>query len=209
MIRPPALRSAALASAGVLLVVLTPSQAETQTPQSPQSRRVGIPLVCSRGPSGQRHDVAITAPAGVASGSRYIVRVDGVDTGKISHIGLHYIFDMQSQWLIPKGTEYVDGSARIVPGTGSPAVRPGARVVYRSGTVTLVLPAHVDNGSSYTPPSFEFELAVNAPAGTVLTQSFATYRVMANAFLVGDLETSCDPTPKPFAVAQTRVEPNP
>jgi hypothetical protein len=137
------------------------------------------------------------------------VRIDGVDSGKISHVGLRYIFGMQSQWLVPKGTEYVDGSARIVPNTGSPAVRTGASVIYRSGTITLVLPAHVDSGSSYTPPSFEFGLAVNAPAGTLIAQSFARYRVTANAFLVGDVDTTCEPTPKPFAVSTTRVEPSP
>jgi hypothetical protein len=171
------------------------------------SRRVNIPLKCSRGPDGQVHNVIVTVPAGAPPGSRYTVRIDGVDSGKISHVGLHYIFDMQSQWPIPAGTEYIEGSARVVPDTGSPGVRKGARVVYGSGMVTLVLPAHVDNGSSYTPPSFEFGLTVTASAGATITQSFYRYRVMANAFLVGDVDTSCDPTPKPFAVARTMVEP--
>jgi hypothetical protein len=88
-------------------------------------RRVNIPLKCSQGPDGQTHGVVVTVPEAAAPGSKYTVRIDGVDSGKISHIGLRYIFDMQSQWLIPAGTEYIEGSARVVPDTGSPSVPAG------------------------------------------------------------------------------------
>ena len=96
------------------------------------------------------------------------VRVDGVDTGKISHLGLSYIFDMESEWPIPPGAEYVEGSAHVVPGhrKRERAAR-GARGLRGGAASDLVLPAHVDNGVSYTPPSFEFDLAVVSAEGAV------------------------------------------
>lgn len=172
-------------------------------------RRVSIPLTCSRGPSGQEHDVSVTVPSRVPRGSRYKVRVDGVETGKISHIGLNYIFDIWSEWPIPVGTAYVEGSAHVVPATGSANVRPAARVVHGAGAVSLVLPAHVENGATYTPPSFEFELEVTSAEAAWITQRFSGYRVTANAFLIGDVHTSCEPSPKPYPVAVTRVESSP
>jgi hypothetical protein len=173
------------------------------------ANRIGIPLNCSKGPSDQQHKVQITVPPNAALGSVYKVRIDGVDSGKISHIGLNYIFDMWSEWLVPSGTKYVEGSARIVPDTGSPNVRPKARVVHQNGVINLVLPAHVDNGSSYTPPSFEFSLKVTGAPGSSIAQAFRSYRVTANAFLMGDVKTTCEPKPKPFPVATTKVTPAP
>jgi hypothetical protein len=189
---------AAIVAAGTLLLL------GFQSPAPP--KRVGIPLTCSRGPSGQEHDVTVTVPASITPGARYKVRVDGVDSGKISHTGLRYIFDMWSEWPVPLGTDYVEGSARIVPGTGSENVRTGARVVHTPGVLSLVLPARVENGASYTPPSFEFELHETSTDGASVTQRFGGYHVSANAFLVGDVRTSCEPTPKPFPVAVTRIE---
>lgn len=176
--------------------------------QSPDAapRHVTVPLACSRGPSGQAHDVTVTVPARVSPGARYKVRVAGVDSGKISYTGLRYICDMGSEWPVPPGTTYVEGSAHLVPETGSANVRPGARVVYGGGAISLVLPAHVDRGASYTPPSFEFELEVSSPEGASIVLQLAGYHVTANAFLVGDLRTTCEPTPKSFPVAVTRVE---
>jgi hypothetical protein len=168
---------------------------------------IGIPLNCSKGPSDQKHKVVVTVPATAAAGSTYRVRIDGVNSGKISHTGLNYIFDMWSEWLVPSGTQYVEGSARIVPNTGSANVRAKARIVHKNGVINLVLPAHVDNGSNYTPPSFEFSLKVTAAPGANITQAFKRYRVTANAFLIGDVNTTCDPKPAPFRVARTRVEP--
>jgi hypothetical protein len=176
--------------------------------QSPEAmpKRVDIPLACSRGGGGQQHDVAVTVPARVAPGGRYKVRVDGIDTGKISHLGLNYIFDMESEWPIPPGTEYVEGSAHVVPGTGSENVRGGAYVVRHGASIHLVLPAHVDNGVGYTSPSFEFELLAPSAEGASITQRFAAYSVSAHAVLVGVLRTTCEPTPKTFPVAVTQVE---
>jgi hypothetical protein len=174
--------------------------------ESSAATPIKIPLNCSKGPSDQAHKVVVTVPARVATGSTYTVRVDGVNSGKISHMGLNYIFDMSSEWLVPSGTRYVEGSARIVPNTGSPGVRPKARITHRGGVIQLLLPAHVENGSNYTPPSFEFSLKVTAAAGANIAQAFRRYRVTANAFLVGDVNTTCDPKPKPFRVATTAVD---
>jgi hypothetical protein len=176
-------------------------------PAGSAATRIGIPLNCSHGPSGQQQNVTIAAPAGAVEGVTYKVRVDGANSGKISHTGLNYIFDMSYEWLVPAGTRYVDGSARVVPNTGTENVRPGARVTHVSGVITMVLPAHVDDGANYTPPAFEFELVVTAPAGSTITQTFSRYGVTANAFLVGNVKTICEPVPKPFPVAATRVEP--
>lgn len=190
--------------AGVLALLLLGFQSPAASP-----RRIAIPLNCSRGPSGQEQDVTITVPATVSRGSRYKVRVDGVDSGKISHIGLRYIFDMRSAWPVPPGTAYVEGSAHVVPETGTENVRSGARVLHAGGIVTLVLPAHVENGARYTPPTFEFELDVASAEGASIVQRFSSYDVSANAFLLGDVRTSCEPTPKAFPVAVTRVESGP
>ena len=48
----------------------------------------------------------------------------------ISHFGLHYIHNMTADYAIPTGTTYVEGSARIVPGTGTANARPGASVTH-------------------------------------------------------------------------------
>lgn len=171
------------------------------------AKAVNVPLTCSRGPSGQHHDMLIAVPQSVPEGSTFSVRIDGTDSGPISHTGLNYIHDMETELLVPSGTTYVEGSARIVPGTGSENVRADARVVRRGNTITHVLPGHVENGSSYTPPSFEFQLKVTASAGTKIVQKFSQYRVKANAFIIGDVHTTCDPTPKPYGVASTTVTP--
>jgi hypothetical protein len=173
---------------------------------SARAGRVVIPLVCSRGNGGHSYEVSLTAPSQVASGSVFTVRIDGANSGKISHAGLNYVHDMTYEYLVPSGTGYVESSARIVDGTGSPNVRSGARVSHADGVITLFLPARVEDGSSYTPPTFEFQLRATALPGAVIAHSFAAYRVTANAFLVGDLKASCDPTPKPYPVGVTRVK---
>jgi len=168
--------------------------------------RAAIPIACSHGPEDQKHHAVVTVPETAAPASVFKVRVDGVDSGKISHTGLNYIFDMSYEWMIPPGTELVAGSLRIVPNTGSPNVRAGARIAHKGNAVQMMLPAHVEDGSHYTPPSFEFDLKVQAAAGATISQKFKSYRVMANAFLVGNVETTCDPKPKPFPVGKTRIE---
>jgi hypothetical protein len=195
-------RTVAPAFVAAALLTLVPALAAAP-------RRVIIPLACTRGPGRQDHDVTVTAPGSVIAGSRYRVRVDGIDSGPIAHVGLRYIHDMRSDWPIPAGATYVEGSAHIFDGTGSENVRAGAHVVHAPDGIHLVLPAHVDNGASYTPPSFEFELEAVAPEGASITERFGGYSVTASVVLMGDLRTSCEPSPRDFAVAVTRVASNP
>jgi hypothetical protein len=166
---------------------------------------VRAPLLCSRGPSGQHFDVLLTLPRTAPEASIYSVRIDGVDSGKISHTGLNYIHDMSTDYLLPSGATYVPGSARIVPNTGTANVAAGAYVRHEAGMIRVVLPGHVDSGSSYTPPSVELRLKVAAPAGTALALKLLEYRVTANAFLVGDVLTTCEPSPKPYTLGATLV----
>lgn len=167
--------------------------------------KVAVPLHCDHGPGGQKENIVVTAPVTAAEGSTYKVRIDGTNSGKISHTGLNYIYNMTYTYGVPQGTQVVAGSMHIVADTGTPNVRPGAKITHKGGNLEVVLPARVDDGSNYTPPSFEFELKVTAAAGASIAQGYKGYRVTANAFLVGDVNTACDPVPKPFTVATTKV----
>ena len=176
----------------------TPAPTSTTTPTS-------APMTCSQGPKAQRFAVALTLPRDVEQGSTYSVRIDGVPSGTIAHFGLNYVHDMATDYVVPAGATYVAGSARIVPGTGTPNVAAGARVWQQAELIRMVLPGQVASGSSYTPPSIEFQLKATAPAGASLALRFLEYRVAANAFLVGEVQTSCEPTPKPYTLGATRV----
>jgi hypothetical protein len=165
-----------------------------------------IPLHCTRGPADQERRVAIAVPAAARTGALYRVRVEGTDSGPISHFGLNYIYDMTDEWLVPAGARYVEGSARVVPGTGSENVRPGARAFHQGNAIVMAMPARVDSGSSYTPPSFEFVLQATALPGATILQTFDRFTVKANAFLVGDIAAVCEPSPRPFPVAVTKVD---
>jgi len=167
---------------------------------------VTAPLVCSRGPSGQAFRASVTVPTSQPTGSRFKVRIDSFASGKISHLGLNYIFDMSTDYQIPKGTKYVEGSVRVVPATGSANAR-SARVWYDASGIHLVIPARVENGGSYTPPSLEFQLEVTATAGTELLLKFSRTRVSANVFLLGNVHTTCVPEPAPYPIARTRTIP--
>jgi hypothetical protein len=168
---------------------------------------VSAPLVCSRGGDGQTFRASVTLPASQPSGSRFTVRIDSFSSGKIAHFGLNYVFDMATDYRIPDGTRYVEGSARVVPNTGTPNVRAGARAWGDAAGVHLLLPARVGNGQSYTPPSLEFQLDVIAAAGTELLLRFSRCRVSASVFLLGTVHTTCVPTPAPFTIGRTRATP--
>ena len=171
------------------------------------SMSVKAPMVCSRGPSDTAYTAVLTMPASAPSGSAFTVRIDSMSSGIISHTGLNYIFDMTTDYLVPTGTTYVEGSARVVPDTGTQNVRDGAKAWHDAAGIHLALPAHVPNGSSYTPPSLEFSVKITAPAGSNIAIKFSHYEVTANAFLVGDVHTVCDPNPKPYALAVLHVDP--
>jgi hypothetical protein len=166
-----------------------------------------VPLTCTRGPDGQSYRHVVTMPASQPIGSTFTVRIDGVSIGPISHFGLRYIHNMTADYTIPAGTTYVEGSARIVPETGTQNVRAGARVTHDASGVHMLLPAHVDNGGTYTPPSIEFQVRVVGPAGTVASLGFAGTGVDASAAIIGDVHTACAPNPKPYTIGATTIEP--
>jgi hypothetical protein len=168
---------------------------------------VRAPMVCSRGPNDAAYTAVLTMPASAPTGSAFSVRIDSLSSGIISHTGLNYIFDMTTDYLVPTGTTYVEGSARVVPDTGTQNVRDGAKAWHDAAGIHLALPAHIPNGSSYTPPSLEFSVKITAPAGSNIAIKFSHYEVTANAFLVGDVHTTCDPNPKPYALAVLHVDP--
>ena len=168
---------------------------------------VKAPMVCSRGPSDTAYSAVLTMPASAPTGSIFTVRIDSLPSGIISHTGLNYIFDMTTDYPVPSGTTYVEGSAHVVPDTGTPNVRDGARAWHDAAGIHLILPAHIANGSSYTPPSLEFSAKITATADSNVAIKFSHYKVTANTFLVGDVHTVCDPNPKPYALAVMHVDP--
>ena len=170
-------------------------------------RGVKVPLVCSRGPAGQAFRAVVTLPASQATGSRFAVRIDSFPSGKVAHFGLNYIFDMSTDYQVPAGTKYVEGSARVVPDTGSANTRRGARAWHDAAGIHLLIPARVENGGSYTPPSLEFQLEVTAVAGTELLLKFSRTRVSANVLLLGNVHTTCVPEPAPYTIGRTRTIP--
>lgn len=190
-------------SVGFPVAVLVSALVTSRTAGAP--RAVKVPIKCSRGPSGQSLHVVVTQPSSQATGSRFTVRFDSVPSGTISHTGLNYIFDQATDYLLPPGARYVEGSARIVPDTGTTNVRAGARAWREGATLHVLLPAQIENGASYTPPSVEVELEVTAAAGATLPIKLEQYRVAANVFLLGDLRTTCDPEPAPYTLGTTLV----
>lgn len=164
------------------------------------------PLVCSRGPSGTTFTVAVTVPLSTPNGSVFTVRIDSKPSGIISHTGLNYLHDMQTDYALSAGATFVDGSARVVPGTGTSNVSATARVAHDASGIHLYLPAHVDNGTGYTPPSIEFQVKADTKSGAVLAVSFVHYEVLASAVLIGDVKTVCEPNPKPYNIGLTYVE---
>jgi len=187
----------AAAAAALTLVAATPLAATAE--------RVAPLLECNTGPSGQRFNAGVSMPAQAPAGTVYSVRIDGVTSGKISHFGLNYLHDMTVDYAVPQGTSYVDGSAEIVPGTGTDNVLPGARVTYRAGVVTLALPAHVAEGTSYTPPSIRFQLRATGAPGSNASLALRSFRLTANAFLVGEVAVSCEPKVKPAGIGSTVI----
>lgn len=164
---------------------------------------VRVPLDCTRGPSGQSYATTVTMPETQAAGTSFTVRLEGVASGAISQTGLRYVHDMSMEYLVPRGTKLV--AARLLAGTGSDNVRSTARVWHDAGVVHLLLPGHVENGAGYTPPTVELELALAADAGKIVALEFARYGVKANAIVVGDVEVTCDPKPKPYRIGTTSV----
>lgn len=165
--------------------------------------RVTAPLVCNKGPNGQQFNVGVTAPSRAEAGEVYSIRLDGTSSGTISHFGLNYLHDMTVDYVLPTGTSYVEGSARIVAGTGTPNVLVGPRLWHHGRVVTMQLPGKVENGTAYTPPSITLQVRAPGAPGTSAILGFNHFQLKANAFLVGDVAVSCDPTPQPYPIGTT------
>lgn len=194
--RAKVLRASGVVSAFLLVATIALGAATDRT----------IPLKCTRGPDGQSYRHIVTMPESQPVGSTFTVRIDGVSIGPISHFGLFYIHNMTADYTIPPGTTYVEGSARIVPGTGTPNVRTNARVTADGSGVHMLLPDRVDNGGTYTPPSVEFQVKVVGAPGSVASLGFAGTGVDANAAILGNVHTACTPNPKPYTIGSTRIE---
>jgi hypothetical protein len=178
-----------------LAVIASPATAE----------RGALALLCSKGPSGERFQFDVTIPSRAEAGSTYEIRIDGVNSRKVSHFGLNYLHDMTVEYILPAGGSYVEGSAQFVAGTGTANVLVGRRLSYQRGVLTMLLPGKVDNGTDYTPPSVRLQLrAVGAP-GDFAWVAFKRFRLTANALLVGDVDVSCDPVPSPYPVGTTLI----
>jgi hypothetical protein len=187
----------------VLLAIVACSLSSTSPARA--VTHVRVPLACTHGPNGQVYTTDVSVPETVKKGETFTIRLDGVTSGTISETGLRYVHDMAADFLVPTGTSFVEGSLRIVPNTGTPNVRANAKVWHEKGVVHMLLPAHVENGSSYTPPDIEFKATASADPGTIAALKFAQYRVSANAIVIGDVNVTCDPSPKPYRVGTTSI----
>jgi hypothetical protein len=165
-------------------------------------------MVCSRGPDVQYFEARMSVPETAASGSVYAIRIDSVPSAKVAGTGLYYLHDMLTDYALPPGTSYVPGSAHVVTGTGTESLRAGARAWQEDGFIRLYLPGHVDNGTTFTPPSLEFQVKVTAPAGSMLPIQFVRHRLRANVFLLGNLEVVCAPRALGLVLGTTRVTPS-
>jgi hypothetical protein len=186
----------ATGAAAVILGTLGVAGAVTQ---------VSAPLVCNRGPSGQRFKVGVTLPATAEADEVYSIRIDAYNSGKVSHFGLCYLHHLTVQYLLPRNVSYVEGSAKLVPGTGTQNVLAGARVWHDAGIVTMQLPGRVENGTDYTPPSIVVQVRATGAPGTPAVLGFTRFALQANAFLVGDVTVTCDPTPHPYPLGATMI----
>jgi len=193
----------ALALIGVGFLVTSPHAALAADVET----QVRVPMKCSRGPEDVVFRAVAVYPNAPPMGSIFTIRLDSEPSGPIEHVGLNYIHSMTSVYVVPAGLRYVNGSAHVVAATGTRNVRPGARAWQEAGRGFLFLPARIKSGTSFTPPSLAFDLRADAAPGTRLALALGHYSVVANAFLVGDLRTDCDPVAAPNRIAVLRIDP--
>jgi hypothetical protein len=165
-------------------------------------------MTCSHGPA-QWFDATVTMPAAGQTGATVTVRIDSKHSGTIEALGLNHVRGMATDYQIPAGAKYVEGSLRYVKGTGTANVRAGARAWHDAAGIHTLLPARVESGQSYLPPSIEFEMTLVALPPASASVEFTHYEVVANVFILGDLRTTCEPGKRPATIGVTRVEPAP
>lgn len=168
------------------------------------SREVVTPMACSLGGSPKFH-ATVTMPDVIPEGGTFVVRIDSMPSGKLTALGLNFVHEMRTDYELPKGARYVEGSARIVPGSGTPNALTGATVWHDEAGLHVLLGARIAQGDEYTPPSVELQLIADAPAGSLLVLSFLHYEVIANVVVLGNLRTKCDPRPRPFPIGSARI----
>lgn len=193
---PITLRSLALVAFALALALALSASAQS---------RVQASMICSRGDEHQTFAAIVTMASTRPVGSLLQIRIDGLPSGTISHFGLNYLHDMNTDYSLPRGGTYIEGSAQLVPGTGTANALQGASVRHEANTIRLLLPGHIDSGSSYTPPSIEFTLRVDALPGARLELGFLHYQLTANAIIIGDVLTSCEPASPMPSIATTLV----
>lgn len=171
-----------------------------------QTTTVHPPMVCSRGPGGQHFDATITMPRTAAAGSTITVRIDGVPAPPTSHLGLFHLYNFLTDFRVSEGGRLVEGSVRLVPDSGSPNMRPGARASREgASTVRLTVPAQIPNGHGFNPPSVEFSVALDGAPGAEVRVLFVRHQLGARVFLLGDIVTTCDPRPGPAVLGSVRI----
>ncbi len=168
-------------------------------------KAVSVPMTCSEGDANQTFWALLTIPPTATVGSKFTVTIAGVNSGLISHTGLNYIYNMETDFPVPAGTKFVAGSAKILPDTGTKNVRDGATAWMAGGVVHTRLPGHVENDTTFTAPTLEFQLEVTGKVGDKAPVTFSQYRVTANAFVVGDVKSVCDPKTKPHTMGNVTV----
>jgi hypothetical protein len=169
------------------------------------AKKVALSMSCDHGPGEQKFQADVSGPESVVVGGTFTVHLDGVPSDEVTGFGLNHIRDMTTDYVLPAGGSYVEGSARVVPDTGTPNVRGGATLTVEGKRLRLVLPARIADGEFYTPPSVEVTLRADSAAGTTLALGFSRFRLTVNAVVVGDMRVTCEPKPRPFALPGTKV----
>lgn len=177
------------------------------TPLSAQSetQEAKLKLHCSHGED-QLLVAKVTMPTSHHANKPFVVRIESMPSGKITHMGLHYIFNMATDYVLPPDLKYVAGSAKFVPGTGSANVRADAKIWHDHAGIHTMLPTRIEAGDGYTPPTVEFKVRIHGMPENPLGVELAHYSVSANVSVVGDMDTHCEPIQKPGVLATVTAE---
>jgi hypothetical protein len=84
------------------------------------AKKVALSMSCDHGPGEQKFQADVSGPESVVVGGTFTVHLDGVPSDEVTGFGLNHIRDMTTDYVLPAGGSYVEGSARVVPDTGTP-----------------------------------------------------------------------------------------